>query len=89
MKSPIITALNTSTYVAISMPGGGNGRWSVAYYTEDGSGFYVATDSSGTDEALVPEDASINQSITTKSDEVLFYAKAVTGTPNLVLLTAQ
>lgn len=89
MKSPIITALNTSTYVSITMTGGDFGKWSVAYYTEDGTSFKIATDSAGSDEAIVPADSSINQSITVKSGGVLFYAKAVAGTPNLVLLTAQ
>lgn len=82
LREPIITALNTSTYSAINMPAQiGN----VAIYTEDETGFYVATDSGGTGEALIPTGKLSIERLRPK-DGVAMYAKAVSGTPNLVLL---
>ena len=86
---PIVTVLNTSTYTRIVMPAKLGG---VTVYTEDGTSFYVATDSSGTGEALVPADIAVGwDRITPNANDssAALYAKATVGTPNMVLLWAK
>ena len=87
-KSAIITALNTSTFVPVVMPGG-SGKWNVTYYTDDLTAWLYATDVAGSDEAPMLEDATYEHTLKSKADGVLFYAKATAGTPDLVLFTAQ
>lgn len=85
IKAPIVTALNSSTYTAILSPGGCGG---IGVYTEDGTSFYIATDSSGTGEAIVPADTSISFGNVCPEEvtNIVLYAKSASGTPNLVLL---
>lgn len=82
LRTPIVTALNTSTYVAINMP---RQKGNVAVYTEDETAFYVARDASGTGEAKVPTGKLSVERLAPNSG-VAMYAKAAEGTPNLVLL---
>lgn len=82
---PIITALNTSTYVEISVA---DNVWKrdVSLHTEDDSSFTIATDSSGTNAAVIPAGKSLSFK-NVPAGTTLLYAKAALGTPNLVLLT--
>lgn len=83
---PVVTALNAVTYTAITIPRT-NRPVPVSYYTEDETGFYVAIDASGTGEALVPEKTGVNiEQMSIDADGLLLYAKAVSGTPNLVVM---
>lgn len=84
IKLPVVTALNTSTYTAIEVPSAT--KRSISAYTEDGTSFKLAIDASGTGEAIIPSDASLSMDDISDEDETIFYAKAVTGTPNLVVL---
>lgn len=77
--------LNSSTYTAIdgiTLQGAYNVK--VMYFTEDGSSFLVANDSDGTDAYTVPESLGIAE-IANIPDGTAFYAKAVSGTPVLVV----
>ncbi len=93
IPSPVVTELNASTYTAIELDVTVAGKVNnvfnpSAIYTEDGSAFYIATDSSGTDEALIPV-SKVYNSASVKVDPatgIVCYAKAVGGTPNLVVL---
>jgi len=85
IKVPVITALNNSTYVAISTDST-NDAYGFAVYTDDASAFYIAVDVGGTGAALVPENASLSWAHHVEASENVLWAKSVTGTPNLVLL---
>ncbi len=88
--SPYVTSLNASTFTKIELP-------SVVYptnigwYTEAAGvsvGYIIATDSAGTDAANVIADLPIEMKITpSKTDGTIFYAKSLSGTPNLVVFT--
>lgn len=87
IMTPITATLNTSTYTAITMPGGCR---PISLYTEDGTGFYIAVDSTGTGEVLVPASTSVSYGKACPDDTlVAVYAKAVSGTPVLVLLPSK
>lgn len=87
-KAAIKTALNTSTFVPIKMPNG-EGKWSVTYYTSDLSAWLFATDIAGLDEVPMLEEAVYEHTLRVRSDDILFFAKATVGTPNLIFFTAQ
>ena len=62
----------------------------VLVWTSDGTGFYIAQDASGTGARFIPgEDISFsgwgNDCVKVDSDGVIFWAKAVTGTPTLYI----
>lgn len=83
---PVVTALNSSTYTAITISASNGPCRSVALFTEDGSSFLIATDSAGTGESIVPADVSISYRCVNDTSGVILYAKSVSGTPNLVVL---
>jgi len=90
IDTPVITALNASTYTAISIP-----KWTgpcrpISAYTDDGSSCLIAVDATGTGESTILSLDKYNNSCVrgtdgTGSTTVLFYAKASAGTPNLIL----
>ena len=100
IETPIITALNTSTYTAINIPNNfklGRPCIPISAYTDDGSSWLIAVDGSGTGAstilALTPYNNSCVQGNITDDSadgtETIFYAKATAGTPNLILHRSQ
>ncbi len=85
IQKPITTALNTSTYVAITL-GATQRCSSFGCWTEDGTAFYISDTAAGTVNVKTLPDQAINVDTKTGKGEVLFYAKASTGTPNLATL---
>ncbi len=82
-----ITALNTSTYVAIEVPEGAN-LGSVSVYVSDASAVLIAKDAAGTDARPFPAigtETWTNVSTIYGSNSI-YYAKSTAGTPNLILL---
>ena len=78
------TALNSSTYVAINLTSG-DGCYNVKYYAEDGGefvSFYIANDDEGTNAQLII--VPISEIVCVRGG-IAFYAKSLTGTPNLVI----
>ena len=93
IKAPVVTALNTSTFVAILLPEverteGRFGR-PMSFYTDDGSSFLWADNSSGTGAATIPADTTFNHLNVKDSDGIVMYAKASSGTPNLVTIIGE
>ena len=85
INTPVITALNTSTFVAITIPQtNGHCRW-VSAHTEDSTSFIIAVDSSGTGAETIPASTAYKNPCVTDSVGVVFYAKATAGTPNLAI----
>lgn len=81
----VVTELNTSTYTPIVIPFSDFVR-PVSYFTDDESDFLEAVDDSGTGESTIPGTTKVNlRAMVNKSDGILLYAKASTGTPNLVV----
>lgn len=78
-------ALNSSTYTEITSNEAFPTPFS--WFTEDSSSYYLASDSAGVNKILVPEGAIINQTLKPFPSGGIFYAKAVSGTPNLALIT--
>ena len=77
--------LNTTTYTEIGdIEVSGSGNVKVLYYTEDGTSFYIANDSDGTNAYTVPDDTAITEKANV-SNGILCYAKATYGTPTLVV----
>ena len=85
IRTPVVTALNSTTYTAIVIPENGGKCRPITAWTETGVGFYIAVDSSGTGEALIPAPGTYSNSCVTYKDGLLFYAKAISGTPNLAV----
>ena len=83
--------ITTADYVAVRLPANANCE-SFAIWTEDGSGFYIASVVAGTDGVLVPEDTAISVhqqfSSTSSTGAIIFYAKGTTTT-NLVGIITQ
>ncbi len=91
----ITTPLNSSTYTAVTVRATDtptNRARVITYWVEGLPEYYQATSSSGDGEALIPADVVFVEADVTptasdgKGDGlILFYAKAVSGTPNLVV----
>lgn len=82
--APIVTELNTSTFVEISVGPDRLTTRNISLHTEDLSAFIIKESATGT-EAVIPTG---NMSIANVSSQgSLLYAKALSGTPNLVMLT--
>lgn len=78
------TVINTSTYVAVTMPAGTYCK-SVLLQTRDGSPFLLSNVSDGTTYATINQPLSID--IAGKPGEVLCYVKAtVAGTLEVILM---
>jgi hypothetical protein len=87
INTPVVTALNASTYTAISIPKTNNPACrAVSFYVDDGTAFLLAVDASGTGEATIPADTSISMDCVNDTGGIIFYVKASAGTPNLVVL---
>lgn len=88
IKTPGSTELNSSTYTAITL-GEGQFAYGFSIYAIDTAGdlsaFYIAVDSAGTGEALVP-DIGLSWSGYQSIGRTVLYAKSLSGTPDLVLL---
>ena len=90
INAPIVEELNSSTFTEITLP-------LVALPTNIGwfvelsgvsVGYILATDSAGTDAANIIPDLPIEMKINPdKNGRTIFYVKALTGTPNIVVLT--
>ena len=89
INAPVVTALNTSTYTAVTIPRTNGSCRAVTVYTEDSSSFYIASDSTGTGEALVPANTSLSYNCVTDTAGVVLYAKSSSGTPNLVAIVGE
>lgn len=86
IRTPVVTALNATTYTSIAIPVSGGKCRPISAWTETGVAFYIAVDSSGTGEALIPAPGMYSNScVTTDNQGVIFYAKAISGTPNLAV----
>lgn len=78
------TALNDSSYTAITVPITNKPLINFAAVTDDSTAWYIADNSSGTNAALVTAPGSISyENVTPEPDGTIFYAKAAAGTPNL------
>jgi len=82
--NPIVTAINTTTYELITVSTS-EARRDISLHTEDDSAFIIATSSAGANAATIPAGKSLSFKNIVAGE--LLYAKAVGGTPNLVLLT--
>ena len=82
-----LTALNTSTYVAIEIPSH-SACGKVTIVASDRSKVYLAKDSSGTDVISMEEDESLDWGgvCSDYGTTTLFFAKSAAGTPSLVVL---
>ena len=85
---PIQTALNTSTYTAIQMPAG-QSCITFAFWVEDGTSYYLSSDSAGTANVLVPASTSLSMTMPQGDNSILFYAKASAGTPNMAVILTE
>ncbi len=77
-----VTTLNASTFEPIKIPRGEGVPAPVSYYTDDGSAFYVATNSAGTGAWLVPANTIFSRNIEKERDGTIMYVKASSGAPN-------
>ena len=84
IKTPVVTALNDSTYTAITLPSA-YGR-SISARTSDDTAWKMAVDASGTGEVNIPASKSISIDKIKDRDGTIFYAKASSGTPNLEVI---
>ena len=85
INSPVSTPLNTSTYTAIKIPLEYGCR-DIVVYTDDSSSFYIATNSTGTDEATVPAGSALSIDCVRDTSGIIMYAKASEGTPSLICI---
>ena len=80
---PVVTAINTSTYTAITVPrvdAPPGLPTPMGVITEDGARWYYATSAAGANEALMPADTALNSRIVPEEDGTIMYAKGVTET---------
>ena len=88
IKSPISTELNIGSYVAITM--GSQTGYGFGIMLSDTTGFYIATDSVGTDETLIPGNVSgLSWPDLVHPGDIVMYAKAISGIPTLTLFPAR
>lgn len=84
IKMPVATALNTSTYVAVET--GSDTAFGFAVMISDGTGWYMASDVSGTGEQLIDTHLTgLSWGHYVNANTTVFWAKAVSGTPDIVL----
>lgn len=78
--------LNATTYTAIVSD---NAEFPTpfSWLLSTTADYLMASDAAGTDEANIPAGTTINQIVTPDKDGTVFFAKAVTGTPTMTLLT--
>lgn len=81
----VVTALNTSTFVAITLPDSNDAYQDVSIWTEDGTAFTISDTSAGTISGVVPANTPISIG-DYEGGGIVLYAKASAGTPNLVML---
>jgi len=88
INSPVTTALNASTYVAINS--GTQDCYGFILMISTGfasTGFYIATSVSGANATLIPAEVPwLPFTDFAPFNSTLLYAKAVSGTPNLILI---
>lgn len=84
IKTPVVTALNSTTYTAIDIPSAANRAFLA--FTEDGASFKIAVDASGTGEIIIPANSSFSDSEISDDSATIFYAKSISGTPNLAVI---
>lgn len=82
----IITSLNASTYTAVVIP---RACLAFGFWTEDGTSYYLNTLDSDTGAGLVPENFPINMRAPQAKNAEVLYAKAVSGTPNLIMIITE
>ncbi len=89
-KKPVVTALNATTYTAITVTASpGNSCLPIVAYTDDGTSWYMSDTAAGTDNAPIPADSFFSDDCAQFADGIVFYAKASGGTPNLVVITGR
>jgi len=82
---PIVTALNTSTYVAIQLDTNQSGR-TFKCCVSDGTACLIAIDSSGTGAFTTLANLYFTINNTEPKNGIICYAKASAGTPNFQVL---
>ena len=86
INAPIVTALNSSTFVAIKIGATNNKSRSISFFTDDGTAFLIATSVAGANVATVPANLPVNYGDLVDPDNTVVWVKASAGTPNLVVL---
>jgi|GEM_PF-4999617 hypothetical protein len=89
INPPDITALNASTYVAVTIPETNGPCRAISFYTDDGVAFSMAVDSAGTSAATMPANTFVSMDCVTDTSGVIFYVRAGAGTPNLIVLIGE
>lgn len=84
IQEPVKVQLNATTYVPVNIPAGPDRAISVS--TSDGTAWYLAVDTLGTGEVVIPADSFFSQDQLRFMDELIFYAKASAGTPMLQVI---
>lgn len=85
INSPVITALNASTFVAVTLPKSSDHVFNdISLWTEDQTAWTFATDADGTDAAIIPANTPFSIGGYSDKSNILLYAKASAGTPNLI-----
>jgi hypothetical protein len=84
---PKATALNASTYVAITTPA--VACYGLSIVISDGSDWKWASDAEGTGEITWPGSLPLNLPNHLMPSTKIMYAKATAGTPNLLILPGE
>jgi hypothetical protein len=86
--TPISTALNASTYTAITT--GSQECYGFAILLSDTSiAYYIAVSATGTGEVPIPAGTSISWPDYVPIKTIVLYAKSASGTPSLILFPAK
>jgi hypothetical protein len=85
IQAPLVTALNASTFVAITLPANAQNENDVLIWTEDGSAFSYDIIVAGTNAVTVPANSSISMARVSADGLPIMYVKASAGTPNLIV----
>ena len=85
ITAPVVTAINTSTYKAITLPIT-DSVVPVTFYCDDTTAFLMATTSTGGNATTMPALLMPTLRVKTDSDGIMMWVKASAGTPNLVAL---
>ena len=83
IPTPITIELNDTDWKPVTTPSGFDRA--CAIFTNDMSAWMLSTNSNGASAVTIPENLPLSIDQVRNSEELLFYAKAVTGTPILTL----
>lgn len=88
MITPVRTTLNASTFTAVALDTNIRELVDISCYTEDGTAFIISDTLAGTAYATIPASASYKD-INVNTDTPKLFAKASSGTPDLITLTSR